>query len=362
MTKTRIKFPAQDKADFINELRDRVKDYFESNKISKYGNANLVLKTIFMLTLMLTPFILMMTGVVTSLVGILMCWVIMGAGVAGVGMTLMHDANHGTYSKNRKVNTFLGYSLYLLGGFPANWQQQHNIQHHSYTNIEGHDEDISPMGALRFSPHSPRYKIHRFQHLYAWFLYGLMTFSWVTFKDFKQLTRYKRTGVVLSRNESYTRLYIKLVTSKILYYSLFLVLPIILLPVAWYWVVLGLLASLFTSGIILSTIFQTAHVVPSSEYPKPDENGNMDNNWAIHQLITTADFSPRSRFFSWMIGGLNYQVEHHLFPNISHVHYKKISPLVQNLAVKYGLPYHVQPDFITALSSHARMLKMLGRS
>jgi linoleoyl-CoA desaturase len=117
-----------------------------------------------------------------------------------------------------------------------------------------------------------------------------------------------------------------------------------------------------TSGLILAVIFQTAHVVPATEYPQPDKNGTMENNWAIHQLMTTSDFAPKNRLLSWLIGGLNYQVEHHLFPNISHVHYRKISHFVQNLAEKYNLPYHVQPTFIRAVGSHARMLKALGRN
>ena len=118
----------------------------------------------------------------------------------------------------------------------------------------------------------------------------------------------------------------------------------------------------FTSGLILSTIFQTAHVVPTSQYPLPDTNNEISNNWAVHQLYTTSDFAPKSKVFSWLIGGLNYQVVHHLFPNISHVHYKNIVALVQETARKYQHPYHVNESFFKAVHQHLLMLKSLGKA
>jgi linoleoyl-CoA desaturase len=361
MIKEKIKFAAQMRPEFINELREKVRDYFEAHNISKYGNANMVAKTIFMVSLYMAPYFLMLTGVVNSLPGVIICWVIMGIGMAGVGMALMHDANHGTYTKNRKINALIGRSLYLLGGFPLTWQYQHNTLHHGFTNIDGYDEDISSIGLLRFSPHKPLYKIHKYQHWYAWFFYGLMTLSWSTIKDFQQLYSFEKQDSNFTHNKSFRVLQFKLILSKMLYYVVFLVIPLLILPVSWYWIVVSYLAMHFICGIILSAIFQTAHVVPTSEYPLPNENGNIENNWAIHQLLTTSDYSPKSSVFSWLIGGLNYQVEHHLFPNICHVHYKKISKIVKATAQKYGLPYYVQPNFFVAVYNHVKMLKLLGR-
>ncbi len=361
MIKDKIKFSLQTQPEFIYELREKVKEYFEKGHISKYGNTNIVLKSLFMISLYLVPFILMLSGIVQIFPMIFLCWIIMGFGMAGIGMALMHDANHRSYSKNQKINSLLSNSLYLLGGFPPNWQYQHNTLHHGFTNIEGHDEDIDPMGLLRFSPHKTLLKVHKYQYLYAWFFYGLMTISWTTLKDFQKLYEYKKMGAELGSNKSFKQMQLNLIVSKILYYIIFLVIPIIVLPVSWFWVVLFYLAMHFISGLILSTIFQTAHVVSTSEYPLPDENGNIESNWAIHQLLTTSDFSPGSKIFSWMIGGLNYQVEHHLFPNICHIHYKGISRLVKETASKYGLPYHVQPTFFSAVRNHAKMLKILGR-
>lgn len=361
MEQNKIKFPIKDKAEFILELRAKVADYFKVNNISKYGNLNIRLKSVFVLLVYLVPFFLMITGIIGSFAGVFVCWIFIGIGKAGVGMGIMHDANHRTWSENQTVNKWMGKTMYMVGGFPYNWLHQHNTMHHGYTNIEGLDEDINPGPYIRISPHKPLLKIHKFQHIYAWFLYGLMTLMWVTTKDFMQLNRYKKEAVPLSTTKSYNQLLLILILSKILYYGVFIVLPIIFLPFAWYWIVIFFLTMHFTSGLILTTIFQTAHVVTTSEYPLPDKDGNMENNWAIHQLLTTSDFAPKNKILSWFIGGLNYQVEHHLFPNISHVHYPKISIIVKEVALKYGLPYYVQPGFVAAIGEHARMLKKLGR-
>jgi linoleoyl-CoA desaturase len=252
--------------------------------------------------------------------------------------------------------------MYLLGASPINWKFQHNTLHHGYTNIDGMDEDIAPLGILRFSPHKPLLKIHRFQQFYAWFFYGLMTISWVTGKDFKRLRNYYKMNAPLSSSKSYSRLVFDLALSKGVYFALLVALPIILLPISWYWVLALFLFMHFITGFILGIVFQTAHVVPSSEYPLPNSDGALDNNWMIHQLHTTADYSPKSRIFSWFIGGLNYQVEHHLFPNICHVHYKKIAAIVKEFAHEKNLPYHVQHSFFGALINHFKMLRYLGQA
>ncbi len=351
---------SKNKIDFMTDLRNSVNQYFKTSNTEPYGNRKIYLKTIFMVLLYLAPYVLMVTGIASSVVPVLACWFFMGLGMSGLGMTTMHDANHGSFSKHRRVNKFFSNSLYLLGGFPPNWRYQHNTLHHGFTNVEGHDEDIAPPGILRLSPHRPLKKMHRYQHLYAWFLYSLMTISWIITKDFGRLRKYREDGVKLGGKRSYKKLMVDLIISKIVYYSIFLVIPLLMAPVAWYWTIAGFLLMHFTGGLLLTSIFQTAHVVPSSEYPLPDGNGELNNNWAAHQLYTTCNFAPKSRIFSWMIGGLNYQVEHHLFPNISHIHYPKISAIVQRKAQEFGLPYHVNRTFIGAVVQHIRMLKLLG--
>ena len=358
----KIKYSTDKNTEFIKELRQEVSEYFKTRNVSKHGNTQLAIKTVIMFLIYLLPYTLMMTGVVTNIWAIFSMWVIMGIGMAGMGMGVMHDAGHGAFSKHKKINKILGATLYILGGFPPNWQQQHNRKHHTYTNITGADEDIAPpAGILRFSPHEKRTKIHKYQYIYAWFFYGLMTLSWAIMKDFKQLRGYQKRNTVLAGKESYSVLYAKMIAGKLLYFGIFLVLPIIVLPIAWYWTVLFFVIAQFICGFILGIVFQTAHVMPTSQYPLPDESGKIQHDWAVHQLLTTADYAPKNKILSWYVGGLNFQVEHHLFPQISHVHYSKLAPIVKKTAKKYNMPYHVNKSFWTALFQHAKMLKQLGR-
>jgi linoleoyl-CoA desaturase len=318
------------------------------------------MKTIVMLSLYLGPYLLMVSGVVTSTPLILLCWILMGLGMAGVGMDVMHDANHRSYSKNRRMNNLLSYTLYLLGGLPVTWRIQHNNIHHSFTNIHGYDDDIEPIEILRFSPHKPLRKIHRYQHIYAWILYGLMTLLWITTKDFKQLLKYRGMSLLAREEKSFHQLMLKLILTKLMYYVLFIAIPLITLPIPWYLTLLFFVMH-FIAGVILSAIFQTAHIMPDSEYPLPDEEGNMENNWVVHQLLVTADYARNNKPLTWLLGGLNYHAVHHLFPHISHVHYPKISPIIKEITDQYGISYREQPTFLKAIGQHAKMLKLLGR-
>lgn len=361
MEQAKIRF-SKENVEFINELKDKVALYFSENNLSKYGEWNMVLKSVFMFSLYLTPYFLMVLGVIDSLAGVFLCWIIIGLGKAGMGMAVMHDANHRVYSEIKGVNKIMGASIYLLGGFPATWQRQHNNLHHGFTNIDGRDEDIaSAVPWLRFSPHSPLLKIHKFQYLYAWFFYGLMTLMWATTKDFTQLKRYVDSGMPLSKNQTYSRLLTKLIFAKIFYYIVFILIPLLTIPIAWYWIVLFFFAMHFTGGLILAVVFQSAHVVSNSEFPEPNESGGMENSFAVHQLLNTTDFAPNNRVLTWLIGGLNYQIEHHLFPGVSHIHYRNISKFVKETALKYDLPYYVESGFFKAVWEHAKMLKKLGR-
>ncbi len=347
--------------EFTGTLRARVKKYFDDNGINRFGNPNMWIKTLFMFLLLFTPYFLMMTGVADKVWSIAICWVLMGLGTAGIGLSIMHDANHRSYSSNQVVNRLLSYTMNLLGGFYLNWQYQHNILHHNFTNIDGHDEDIDAGDLLRFSPNQPHLKIHRFQHIYAWFIYGLMTLSWTITMDFKQMARYKENKKKYTQGRSVTSVAIELVISKIIYYLYILVLPIIFLPIPWYLVLVFYFMMHFICGLTLAVIFQTAHVMPTTEFPQPDPEGHINRNWAIHQLMTTTDYAPKSRVLSWLIGGLNYQVVHHLFPAVCHVHYRKLAPIIRDTAAEYNIPYHVQPTFFAAVAEHYRMLKNLGR-
>lgn len=347
--------------EFSATLNKRVNEYFKVNKLNKHGNAEMVIKTIFMFVVYFTPYILIVTGIVSGVVPLLIAVAFMGLGLAGIGLSVMHDANHGAYSKKRWVNTVIGYSLNLLGGNAFNWRMQHNVLHHTFTNVHEEDEDISPRGALRMTPHSPWKRMHKYQFIYAWFLYGLMTIVWLFFKDFVRIVRYDKSGLAKKQGANITHEWLILIVSKLIYLGYILVLPILLTPLLWWQVIIGILIMHYIAGFVLAIIFQPAHVIEGSDFPLPDENNTLENHWSVHQLLTTTNFGNNSRWFSWLVGGLNFQIEHHLFPNICHVHYREISGIVKETALEFGLPYKSTPSFFQALVKHGRLLKELGR-
>ena len=355
-----VSFSKETNVEFYKTLRSRVNSYFKDNNITRHANAAMVIKTIVMLAIYLVPFGFLFVSGLSSW-AYFVCWAMMGVGMAGVGLSVMHDANHGAYSRNENINKAIGNVLILLGGSAVNWKIQHNVLHHTYTNVTNLDEDIDPPSKLlRFTPHKKRYAAHKFQHLYAWFFYGLMTFMWFSTKDFKQAVRYKNKDLIKTQGTTYGRHLSYIILFKVIYVGLFIVSPFVWSGGSWLVTLLGFLIMHFIAGFILSIIFQPAHVVPSSNYPMPDESGNIEADWAVNQLYNTADFAPKSKWFSWYVGGLNFQVEHHLFPNICHVHYSKIADIVKATAEEYNLPYYSYKTFMGALADHTKMLYNLG--
>ena len=359
MKLTAVKFNVKDRPEFTKELRSRVNQYFKDNNISKHANFNMKFKTAFMLSLYTIPLVLVITGAFPALWVMYLLWAVMGFGMSGIGLSIMHDANHGSYSSNQKVNNALGFLLNYVGGYHINWKIQHNVLHHSFTNVEGYDEDIDN-NVLRFSPATPLKKWYRFQAFYAPFFYGLMTFYWVVSKDFEQVVRYEKKGLLAAQKLTLRKAVLQVAFNKLWYLLMIIGLPMVFSPFAWYHILLGWFLMHFIAGLVLAFIFQPAHILGDTEYFRPDENGSVENNWVIHQLLTTANFANKSIFFSWFVGGLNFQVEHHLFPNICHVHYKKLSPIVKQTAEEYGVPYYQHKTFFGALKSHFQTLNELG--
>lgn len=360
-----VRFAPKGKDSFYETVITRVKDYFEANQISPYANVAMWVKTAVMLLLYVVPYLLMVLGAGAASIWLFFgLWLLMGLGMSGIGTAVMHDANHGTYSPNKKVNQFMSYILEIIGGYTVNWQIQHNILHHTYTNVSGLDEDIDTMGLIRLSPNQPKRWYHRFQHWYAWFFYMIMTLFWMTAKDYLAVIRYRKHGLLTRQNVSLTQAIWLITAYKLFYYGYILVLPILFSGMSWYLVVAGFLVMHFTAGLLLSCIFQPSHIMETSAFALPvskDGKLRMEDSWAVHEVENTTNFAPRNRLLSWFAGGLNFQIEHHLFTGVCHVHYRKIAPIVQSAAIEFGLPYNVQSTFLKALWEHGRMLKKLGR-
>jgi linoleoyl-CoA desaturase len=355
-----IKFVCRDKHQqlFVATLRKNVNEYFKANKLSTKGNTALVIQSLFMLALYIIPFLLVLYVPMNAWTALTMS-IVMGIGIAGIGMGTMHDAVHGSYSRREWVNKLFGGTLYLLGSYVLNWKIQHNVLHHTYTNIEGRDEDIASRGPIRLSEHAPLRRIHRYQYIHAFFFYGLLTLAKLV-KDFTQLARYNKTGITLQNQGRPAVEYTKMVLVKLAYLFVIIGLPILFTEFSWWQVLLGFFIMHWVAGCILSTVFQMAHVVEGTAQPLPNKDGIVENDWVIHELQTTADFGRDNRLLTWYAGGLNFQIEHHLFPSICHIHYPRIAPIIENTAREFGYPYNAKPSLLAALSSHVKRLKQLG--
>jgi linoleoyl-CoA desaturase len=354
-----VRFLDKDRSSFYSTLRENVDRYFTDNNISKNANGAMVLKTVLLMLMYLGPLLIICIFHPSVPVSLLL-WSIMGFGVAGMGMSVMHDANHGAYSSNENLNRILGHSIVLLGGSVFNWKLQHNILHHTYTNITHMDEDIDSKIGLRFSPHTKLQRIHAFQKFYALFFYGISTLYWCTAKDFVQFFRYAKSKSELKERKKFIGKLIGIIASKLIYYFVFFGIPM-LCGVSFLQILPGFVLMHFIAGIVLTVVFQLAHTVEGTDHPMPDSEGNIENAWAIHQMNTTKNFSRNSKLITWYVGGLNYQVEHHLFSKICHIHYPMIAPIVKKTAEEFGIPYLENETFSDAIKSHFSFLNKLGR-
>ena len=360
MQEAQVRFNRSNSPKFFKTLNKRVNSYFKDHELKKTGNWKLHLKTLVMLSLFVSPYFLILLAPIPQWSMFVLC-IVMGVGMAGIGMNVMHDGNHNSYSEKKWVNKLMGASMYFLAGNVYNWQVQHNVLHHTYTNIHGHDEDLDAGRIIRFSKHSDWKYIHKFQHIYSILLYGLLTINWVTTVDFKQTARYLKRKLSYGKLPTPLAQWSTIIVSKILYFIVWIAIPMMVLEsVAWYHILLGFFAMHYVAGLILSVIFQLAHVIEDTETPLPSEDGMMKNTWAIHQLFTTTNFGTKNKFLSWFSGGLNHQVEHHIFPHISHVHYPKIAKIIKETAKEFDLPYNEYKSMGSALSAHFKHLKYLG--
>ncbi len=356
--KGKVKFTKGNNVFFMT-VKQRVQQYFIDQNISQHANFTMVSKTIILLS-MYVGGIVWLFAMQPPFWFALFIWACLGLVKSGIGMSIMHDANHGAYSSNKKTNALLGNTLHLLGGSVHNWKLQHNILHHTYTNITYMDDDIDTKLILRLSPHFLLKKFHRLQYLYAVLLYSISTLYWIVFKDFIQLSKYTKNGVNTNSSKQNTALFFQMITVKLSYLIGLIVLPIYL-GIPFWQVLIGFTIMHFVAGFVLTLIFQLAHSVEGTTHPMPNKKGIIENNWAIHQMHTTVNFAPKNKWLSWYVGGLNFQVEHHLFPKICHVHYPNIAKIVKQTAQEFGIPYLENQTFFKAIKAHFRFLKKLGQ-
>jgi len=336
---------------FHAELRRRVRIHLETTGRPARGLAAMYAKTAVLGLWLAGSYLLLVFAADRAWQAALLS-VSLGLAAAGIGMNVQHDGSHGSYSPHPRVNRVMAFTLDLLGGSSYVWKHKHNVLHHTWPNVAGVDDDIDTGGLARLSPAQPRRRLHRFQHLYMWPLYGLLAVKWHLFDDFAALATGRLGGQRLPRPGGADLL--TLVAGKLAFAAWAFGLPLLRHPAST--VVLVYLASAAVVGLTLSVVFQLAHCVPEA-ITAPEHSAS----WAVCQVESSVDFARESRLLGWYLGGLNFQIEHHLFPQLCHLHYPGIAPLVEATCRDFGVSYHARPTFRAALASHFRLLERLGR-
>ena len=356
--KSKAKFPCLAGNTFYSEVRRRVNNDFKENNRSINANVLMWFKAFLFLTIFLALYfsILLLNVHSTILLGLT---ILLGATCAFIGFNICHDAIHGSFSSSKRINSFFSFLFNMVGANPYVWNITHNVVHHTYTNIPGHDEDIEVApGLIRICTEDELKPHQRFQHWYAFPLYSLASLSWVFRKDYKKFFQ-KSVGACQNKHPKIE--YFNLFFYKFLYYFIFIGLPILIMPLAWWQIAIGFVVLHMAQGLTMGLVFQLAHVVEGTTFPITNAEGNMEEAWAEHQMRTTANFATQCPISAFFLGGLNRQIEHHLFPKICHVHYGRISTIVKQTALEFGLPYHENTTFLSALRSHYRILKKMGQ-
>jgi linoleoyl-CoA desaturase len=289
---------------------------------------------------------------------ILLCGAL-GLVLASVGFNVMHDACHGSYSSRNWINGLMGLTLNALGGNSFIWKFKHNIIHHTYTNVDGVDDDIVKTPLIRLCNTQKWFSIYRFQHIYVVLVYGFTSVAWVFLSDFSKYFRKKVIASPLQKMnlKEHTIFWL----SKLLYLLFYVLVPV--WAVGWGSWAVGFLCFNLVLGFTLAIVFQLAHVVEHTAFEFADNMNDLkiEEEWAIYQVKATANFATRNKIISWFLGGLNFQIEHHLFPRISHVHYSALNKIVKKACLQYNIPYNEFPTMAKAAASHFRMMKDLGK-
>jgi linoleoyl-CoA desaturase len=354
----KIKFQKDSKG-FHKAVTKAVDEYFTSIDKTDKATGFIYFKTFFFLTFLIGSYCGILFGGFDLWVNNLL-WIVLGLSSVFLAVNCGHDAIHEAYSDKSWVNKLMSNSYNMLGANAYLWSITHNIVHHTYTNIEGIDEDIESVPMARITPGQQWRAIQKYQHIWIFFLYPFGTLSWVFRKDYKKFFQ-KRIGNYENKNHPPVE-YFNLFFFKALYYFLFIILPIAMVDMPWYAVFSGFILGHMFEGFAIAIIFMLAHVVEKAQFSMPDKEGNVINNWAVHQMYTTVNFGRKSAVTSFFTGGLNFQIEHHLFPKICHVHYPAISEIVKEAAIEHGVVYNDYATFFDALRSHIRLLKKLGNN
>jgi linoleoyl-CoA desaturase len=341
---------------FQKTLNQRVNAYLRDQPISGRDVPGMYFKSAFSLAWWLVTYLLLLLGHFPPWINVVLC-LVWAMAIAAVGFNVMHDASHSGYSDHPRINKLMSLSGELLGMSGFRWRTKHNIWHHTYTNIAGFDDDVEAYGLIRLTPRAPWKPLHKLQAWYFPLVYGLIGFDFIM-RDF-MMVLFGRSDA----NHVYPKMdpasKVTFWAGKLFYVLIMFVFPLLVFP--WWQVLIGFMIVMLTVGLIMGVIFQLAHINPDAAFPVPQgDPPHIDNEWAIHQVEATVDFAPHNWLLNFYIGGLNYQIEHHLMPHICHLNYPRLAPLVRATCEEFGIRYTCYPTWRSAFASHWRELRRLG--
>jgi linoleoyl-CoA desaturase len=341
---------------FQVELQRRVDELFAATGRRKRDCWQMYLKTALILAVFGVSWWLLVFVAQTLWQGLALA-VVLGLSTALIGFDVQHDGGHGAYSNHRWINRIAAGTLGLVGGSSYIWRWRHSVLHHMYVNITGYDNDVSVAPLGRFCPHEPRLWFHRWQHLYMWAFYGMEAMKLQLIDDFRYLITGRIGEHRIGRPLRWEL--VNFIVGKAAFASLAFVVPMLLHGV---WVVLFYyLVAAWVLGSVMVLVFVIPHLVADADFPLPTEGGRIDRPWAVHQANVTVDFARHNRVLTWLLGGLNYHKEHHLFPLICHVNYPAISKVVEETCRQFGVPYKEARSFPAGIAAHYRWLRKMAR-
>jgi len=270
-------------------------------------------------------------------------------------LNIAHDSNHNAISSRSLVNKTLNYVFDLCGISSYMWRILHHRGHHSCINLHGEDDALSGRGIFRFTPYESRLPWHRFQHIYALFVYALFSLDYVFFRDFQCF--FFSTHEYLRRTKHARREYAILFAGKGFYLAYMLVFPVVVLGKSPLLVAGAFLLVNLVVGLTVTLVFQSTHTIDSTYFPS--DRGEFDNG-VYHIFATTADYATENPLVGWLVGGLNHHVVHHLCPFVCHTHYAPLTRIVKQTAEEFGVSYRQNPTMTGAILHHLILLKQLG--
>ncbi|MBC8753355.1 acyl-CoA desaturase [Kordia sp. YSTF-M3] len=351
--KAKITFPKEPDF-FYKDACKEVQAYFETNQIDKYGSNALLLKYVLLKVVCVFSYLLIFYF--QNSYRVYLPFVMLGPLGIILALNISHDAIHGVAHSKKWINSYFTMQMDLIGANSFVWKKRHQFGHHTFPNTLGKDPDLTQTEIVKILPKATHKFYHKFQHLYVPFLYSVYTINWIYIRDFTDFFSKNSLLKNIPKKE-----YLKLITFKLLYISIFILVPFFYTSLSITQVVFGNLLMHISASYFLTLVLVPSHVSENSVFITPDSDGKMPYSWSHHQVITTTDFATNSYLTTWLLGGFNHHVVHHLFPNVSHVHYPKMTPIIKRLAKKYGLEYNHESSALHAYISHYNLLKNHGK-